>query len=76
MTMKAAQDLGRKRWADATEEEKAEHAKMMSDARQAKLSPEQRSAAAKKAAQARWAKKEKPEKSAKERPVKKRTPKG
>jgi len=54
--MKAAQEMGRKRWEGATEEEKAEHARMMNDARAAATTPKQRSAAAKKAAEARWAK--------------------
>jgi hypothetical protein len=52
--MKAAQQLGKKRWEGATEEEKSEHARMMSAARQEKLTPEQRKAAARKAAKARW----------------------
>jgi hypothetical protein len=55
--MKAAQEMARKRWKGKTDEEKAEHAKMMSDARQEATTPEQRKAAAKKAAKARWAKK-------------------
>jgi len=56
MAMKAARQLARKRWADKSEEERAAHAKMMGEARQAKLTPAQRSAAARKAAAARWAK--------------------
>lgn len=54
MTMKAAQDLARKRWKGKTEEERTEHGKMMSDERMKLTTPEQRSAIAKKAAAARW----------------------
>lgn len=54
MTMKAAQEMARIRWKDKTNEEKSQHAKMMSEERQKLTTPEQRSAAAKKAAQARW----------------------
>lgn len=59
MTMRAAQEMARKRWKGKTDEEKTEHAKMMSDARQDATTPQQRSAAAKKAAQARWGKSKK-----------------
>ena len=57
MTMKAAQEMGRKRWAGVTVEEKAEHARMMNEARAEATTPTQRSAAAKKAAEVRWGKK-------------------
>jgi hypothetical protein len=53
--MKAAQQMARKRWEGASAEEKSEHGKMMSDARQEATTPEQRSAAARKAVAARWA---------------------
>jgi hypothetical protein len=59
MAMKAAQEMGRQRWKGKSEDEKAEHAKMMSGARQVATTPEQRTAAAKKAAEARWGKKTK-----------------
>ena len=55
MTMKAAQELARKRWQDKTDAEKSNHAKMMSAARQEAMTPAQRKAAASKAAKARWA---------------------
>lgn len=57
MTMKAAREMAEKRWEGVSKEERSEHAKMMSDARQEATTPEQRSAAAKKAAEAMWAKK-------------------
>jgi hypothetical protein len=60
MTMKAAQELGRKRWEGTTEEERKEHTKMMSDARQEATTPKERKAIAKRAAEARWGKKKKP----------------
>jgi hypothetical protein len=53
--MKAAQQLARKRWENTTEEERRQHAKMMSDA--VKLTPAERKERAKKAAVARWARK-------------------
>ncbi len=56
MTMKAAQQLGRRRWEDKSEEEKAAHMKMMGETAAAKLTPEQRAERAKKAAEARWGK--------------------
>ncbi len=62
MTMKAAREMGEKRWKGVSKKDKAEHAKMMSDARQEATTPEQRSAAAKKAAAARWAGKKKEKK--------------
>jgi len=55
MTFKAAQELAKKRWEGKTEEQRREHAKMMSDA--VSLSPAERKARAKKAAAARWGKK-------------------
>ena len=55
--MKAAQQLGRKRWERMTDEEKVAHMENMRQKRQAKLTPEQRSESARKAAAARWAKK-------------------
>jgi RPA family protein len=56
MTMRGAQEMARKRWKGKTDEEKTEHAKKMSDARQVKTTEEQRSASASVAAKARWAK--------------------
>jgi hypothetical protein len=55
--MKAAQEMGRRRWEGTSAEEKSEHGKMMADARHGATTPEQRSASAKKAAEARWGKK-------------------
>jgi hypothetical protein len=57
MTMRAAQEMARRRLAGMSDEEKSAHGKLMADARQAGTTPEQRSAAAKKAAAARWEKK-------------------
>jgi hypothetical protein len=57
--MKAAQEMGRKRWEGASEAEKAEHGRMMAEARQKATTPEQRRASATKAAQARWGRKKK-----------------
>jgi hypothetical protein len=54
MTMKAAQEMAKKRWKDTTQEERTDHGRMMADARQAATTPEQRVASAKKAAQSRW----------------------
>lgn len=61
ITLKAAQEMGRRRMLKLSAEERSEHAKMMSEKRQEKTTPEQRSAAAKKTAAARWkSKKETP----------------
>ena len=62
MKLKAAQVMAEKRWKGVSKQEKSEHGKMMSDARQEATTPEQRSAAAKKAAEARWGTKKKAKK--------------
>jgi sRNA-binding protein len=62
----AAVALGKKRWKGKTDEEKAEHARMLAEARARSTTPEQRSEAARTAVEARWAK-------AKKKAVKKKT---
>jgi hypothetical protein len=57
MTMRAAQEMARRRLAGMSEEEKSAHGKAMADARQLATTSEQRSAVAKIAAAARWGKK-------------------
>lgn len=57
MTSKAAQELARKRWRGKSKAEKSQHAKMMSEAATAALTPEERRERAKLAAQTRWANK-------------------
>jgi hypothetical protein len=57
MTMKAAQDMARKRWEGTSDEERLATGKMLAEARKDAMTPEQRSAIAKKAAAARWGKK-------------------
>lgn len=51
-----ASELAKKRWDQATPEERAEVGRQMNEARMESMTPEQRSAVAKKAAAARWAK--------------------
>lgn len=55
--MKAAQEMGRKRWEGVTAEERAEQMKIAGHARQAALTQEERKELARNAAKVRWAKK-------------------
>ncbi len=56
MSNEAARELGRKRWDGVSEEERAAHARMMNEAKNAGLSKKQISAKARAAAEARWGK--------------------
>jgi hypothetical protein len=57
MTMKAAQEMARKRWKSTSKAERTEIAQALNAARQKATTPKQRSEIARAAAAARWGKK-------------------